>query len=173
MGNVCRKKPVYAGRTWHEMLANVLATTYERTSGYMCVHWIHFAWLNIRGVSAFIFRQGQQWNTICILKDQQLSRGDTSRVRSRLEISFAAFRDLTRWDWTDSTIRSLLTPGFHHMAIVDHAHWTRCVHTSCKTKGSHNTFISLNQPISHMCLPHGCLERLCEFVFLKSNVGNN
>lgn len=98
---------------------------------------------------------------------------DTSWVRSQLEISFAAFRDLTRWDWTDSTIRSLLTPGFHHMAIVDHVHWTRCVHTSCKTKGSHNAFISLNQLISNMCLPHGCSQRLWEFVFLKSNVGNN
>ena len=65
----------------------------------------------------------------------------------------------------------LLTPGFHHMAIVEHSHWTRSVHTSCKTKRSHDTFISLNQPISNMCLPHGCSERLYEFVFLKSDVG--
>ena len=59
------------------------------------------------------------------------------------------------------------------MAIVEHTHWKRCVRTSCKTKRPHNTFISLNQPISNMCLPHGCSEHLCEFVFLKTNVGHN
>lgn len=57
--------------------------------------WMSFGWLNIRGVSAFIFRQGQQRKAICIFREQQLSRGMHPAL-SRLKVSWAAFGSLTR-----------------------------------------------------------------------------
>lgn len=68
-------------------------------------------------------------------------------------------------------LERLLIAGLHHMAIVKHAYWIRYVHTSWKTKGSHKTLTSMNQPISK--LPRSRLKHLCGFVFLKANVGNN
>lgn len=57
--------------------------------------WMCFRWLNIRGVSAFTFRQGQQREAICIFREQQLSRG-MYPTRSRLKVPWAAFGALKR-----------------------------------------------------------------------------
>lgn len=123
-----------------------------------------FRWLNIRGVSAFTFRQGQQRKAICIFTEQQPQpiKGTMSRFWSPDKAESEQTAQLGGWSTRISI--TWLRP-------ITLAERDAFIHPA-KTKRSRNAFISLNQPRQHAPATNRS-ERLREFLLENRECWNS